>query len=112
MDIPDFAQIAGWGAVALSLGFAYIPKLNAWYDSKDSQTKQLLMAGILLAIVLVMFGLSALGLEQFYTIDLKGVYAALTTWVGSIIVSAGVYGGSKYIGSRGASGYGEEPPVR
>ena len=42
--------IASLSGVALSLLFAYVPKLDAWYAALDPTKKRLVMAGLLLVV--------------------------------------------------------------
>lgn len=58
MTQEQLTYIAG---IVLSLIFAYIPGIKTWYDVKDSATKALIMAGMLLLVVVGVFGLACAG---------------------------------------------------
>ena len=52
----------GAGAL-LSLLFGYVPGLSGWFDAKEPTVKRLIMAGALLVISVVVFGLSCANLQ-------------------------------------------------
>lgn len=58
MTQEQLTYVAG---VVLALVFAYIPGVKTWYDAKDSPTKALIMAGMLLVVVAGVFGLACAG---------------------------------------------------
>ena len=46
--------------IVISVVFRYLPKLKDWYYSMDTAGKQLFMAGVLVIVSGVMFGLSCI----------------------------------------------------
>lgn len=44
------AQLSLFAGALLSLAFSYVPGLREWFDTKDSTTKRLIMAGALLVV--------------------------------------------------------------
>jgi hypothetical protein len=46
------------GGVAMSLLFAYVPGLKAWFGQQDGTRKRAVMAGTLLLVALAAFGLA------------------------------------------------------
>ena len=96
----DSNVVAGIGAILLSLGFSYIPGLSDWYEKQTSQYKQLFMLGMLLLVVVVMFGLSWFGLEAFFTPDAAGAWEAVKVFGMSVVINAGAYKATNYIGKK------------
>lgn len=58
--------IAGVAGGALSLIFAYVPKFKQWYATKDEQTKQLIMLGLLAAGTVLIGGLNCANIVSNY----------------------------------------------
>ena len=90
-------QIICIAAAVLSLLFMYVPGLKGWYEKKSSETKQLIMLGLLLLTVAGVFGLGCAGQFDVFTCDIPGVWDAVFMFVMSIIVNQGVYKGLSYV---------------
>lgn len=57
--------LTGVAGVLLSLAFAYIPGLKTWFANKESTTKRLVMAGVLLVATVGAFVLACWQPERF-----------------------------------------------
>lgn len=82
------------GAV-LSLLFSYFPGLNTWFAAKSSDVKRLIMAGILLVVSAVIFGLSCAGYGSDIGIALDcskaGAIALFKTFILAVIANQSTY---------------------
>lgn len=56
---PQF--ISGVVGIFLALAFAYFPKLNTWYAGLQTETKSLIMIGLLVATTVVITALTIYG---------------------------------------------------
>ena len=87
--------------VVLSLLFSYVPGLNVWFDSlgvgkgpggsDDDTPKQLVMAGLLLAVCLVVFGLSCWGVLGAVSCDQPGVIGLVWACILALMGNQGVH---------------------
>ena len=56
---PDLiVMVAG---LLLAMVFDFVPKAKAWFDTKSVEMKRLINAGIMLLVVVVVFGFNCLG---------------------------------------------------
>jgi hypothetical protein len=79
-------------AAILSLAFSYIPGLRVWYGGKGEEFKSLFMAGLLLLVVGVMFGLGCAGwIETNIACSSMGVRDAIVVFVMAVAVNQGFY---------------------
>lgn len=95
MDQNTLAAVAG---TLLSLVFSYVPGFSGWYDSKDAQTKALIMATALFAVAAGAFGLSCAGWGTYFECTETGVQAALTVFFAALVANQVTYGLTKHIG--------------
>ena len=79
------ALLSSIGGVAISLLFAYVPGLRNWFGKQGGTRKRAVMAGILLAVAVVAFGLAcwpaaaglvALACSEAGVLELAGAYIA------------------------------------
>lgn len=91
--------IIGFAAACLSLLFLYVPGLKPWYDKKTSQTKQLIMLGLLFLSVAITFGLSCAGQNAYFVCDISGAWLAGKLFITAMIVNQGVYKSLNYVGT-------------
>lgn len=86
-------------AVLVSLLAWYIPGFNKWYTSLVQERKQLFMVGLLLGIVLVVAGLSALGFLSVYIGPTwrEWIWFPLVDFVIAVIANAGTYKATNYL---------------
>lgn len=55
MSLPFSSEtVASIAGAVLSLFFAYVPKLDAWYAALDATKKRLIMAGMLLVVTVAL----------------------------------------------------------
>jgi hypothetical protein len=66
MDSQSLALVAG---TILTLAFSYVPKLNTKFAALDSEVKRLIMAGLLFAVSLAVFGIACLGYGSQIGVD-------------------------------------------
>ena len=82
------------GAV-LSLLFSYVPSLNTWFAAKSPDIKRLIMAGMLLLVSAVIFGLSCAGLGSEIGIQLEcskeGVIGLIKIFIMAVVANQGAY---------------------
>ena len=86
-------QLVAIAGVVLSLGMAYIPGLNKWYDALEGPAKRLLMAGLLLAVTLGAFGLSCLPAAEvsIFTCTKKDAIGLVWLFLEALVANQGVY---------------------
>ena len=92
--------VLGAGSL-LSLLFAYVPKLNSWYEQKDSQTKQLVMLVCLVVVAVGMAGASCAGINLSVSLpvcDQGGLTALVEAFVLATLGNVATYASTKYIG--------------
>jgi hypothetical protein len=83
----------------LSLAGFYLPGFKGWYETLASQTKQLFNIGVVALVALAVWGLGFTGQVDVYQADLAGLWAVLVDVIFAIVVNAGVYKGTNYIGT-------------
>ena len=78
MSAETLAAAAG---LILSLAFSYIPRLSAWYGTKEEDVKRLIMLGLLVLVAAGAFGLACGGFAADFgiavTCDKTGAIALL-----------------------------------
>jgi ascorbate-specific PTS system EIIC-type component UlaA len=79
MNAEFLARIAG---IALSLIFSYIPLAQKYYDTLDGIAKRLVMAGLLLLVAAITYGLSCWGVISGYV---ECTQAGLVSTIGFFI---------------------------
>lgn len=84
-------QLAGVAGLVLSLAFAYVPRLSDWYDGKDSQTKALIMAALLLVVAAASYGLSCTGDFAFFECTRVGAWVAVQVFIAALVANQGTY---------------------
>lgn len=90
MDSVALSSIAG---VILSLAFSYIPGLRPWYDGQTSETKRLVMAGLLLVVAVAAYGLSCLdsGVISGVSCDNQGISGLVTAFISAMVANQATY---------------------
>lgn len=91
MTVETLSMIAG---ALLSLGFTYIPGLNAWFASKAPSTKQLVMLALLALtasglVTLSCAGLVELPLVGLVTCDRAGILKMVELLILAVIANQG-----------------------
>jgi hypothetical protein len=84
-------QLVSVSGLALSLGFFYIPGLNTWYDSQNSQAKAAVMGGLLLVVTAAAYGLSCVADFAYFECTQTGAWAAVTLFARALAVNQGTY---------------------
>lgn len=89
MNEQQLASVAG---LVLSLAFAYVPGLSTWYDGKNSQTKALIMAGLLLAVSAGAYFLSCGNAPfSYFECTETGAWTAAQVFVMALVANQGTY---------------------
>lgn len=87
--------LAGIAGILLSLVFSYVPGLNEKYAAFAKETKQLIMAGLLALIALVIFGLSCTTWAAAWGINVTcnqaGAQELVTVFVAALVANQGLY---------------------
>lgn len=86
------------GAV-LSLAGFYLPGFKGWYEGLASQTKQLFNIGVIAVVALAVWGLGWTGQVDIYSANVEGLWDVLVDVVYALVVNAGVYKSTNYIGT-------------
>ena len=86
------------GAV-LSLAAFYLPGFNKWYEALASQYKQLFNIGVFIVTGLAVWGLGFTGNVNVYPADFAGLWSVLVDVVYAVVINAGIYKGTNYIGT-------------
>lgn len=82
------SSIAG---IVLSLVFSYVPGINSAFGALKSETKRLIMAGLLLIVAGSAFGLSCAGLWPTVTCDQDGALGLIGNLVAALIANQAAY---------------------
>jgi len=88
MDSESISISAG---ILLSLAASYAPGFAPWYEALSKTHKRLVMLAALLAVSLVVFGLSCLKLEPWVTCDVLGAYGLFRMFVSAAIANQAAY---------------------
>jgi hypothetical protein len=78
MSAEQLSLIAG---ILLSLGFSYVPGLNAKFASLAGETKRLIMLGLLLVVSGAVFGLSCANIFPTVSCDQAGALGLVEVFV-------------------------------
>ncbi len=89
-------MVVGAVGLVLTFVFAYFPKLNTWYASKDESYKKLLMAGLVVLFTAAAFGLGCFGyLEKLFQVTVactqESAFGLLRAIVVGIMVNQSVF---------------------
>lgn len=85
-------MLVGIAGVVLSLLFSYIPGLRVWYAGLISETKQLIMLGLILAISAAVYVLGCNGiLVTNIACDKGGIVSFVLIVITAIISNQAVY---------------------
>lgn len=85
--------LAGIVGLALSLVFAYIPKLNTWYAAKSEDTKKSIMGVLLIVFGVAIYALAcvpSLGFP-FVACPTGGIWSLLTIILSALVANQGTY---------------------
>jgi hypothetical protein len=85
--------LAGIVGAALSLGFSYIPKFNAWYAGLAEDVKKSVMAVALIVSGVVLYVLAcvpSLGFP-FVSCPTGGIWSLLTIILSALVANQGVF---------------------
>ncbi len=75
----------------LSLLFKYVPGLSGWYEGVASEHKELIMLGLMVAVVGGAFALSCVGWLSVYECTEMGARDAVFALVGAVAGNQGAY---------------------
>jgi len=88
MTPEQFSVIAG---ILLAVGFEYIPGLKSWFANKPSQTKALVMLGLLLAVGVGSVALSCYGPFEFFECSEAGIWDAVEAFAMAAAANQSTY---------------------
>ena len=90
MSAAELSSIAG---VILSLLMSYVPGLSDWYNKFDSKKKSGIMALLLLAVTLGVFGLACgkIWASVSITCDKVGAISLIQAYIAALIASQATY---------------------
>lgn len=83
--------LAGISGTVVSVLFSYLPGLSGAYDGLGATYKRLVMAGVLLVVAAVIYGLSCAGIYQFFTCDQAGIIKAVEIFVAALVANQATY---------------------
>lgn len=82
-------------AILLSLAFSYIPGIEPWYEPLPSNTKRLIMVGVLFVVSLGAVGLACTGLAAEVglelTCDRAGVLQVVSAFIAALVANQAAY---------------------
>lgn len=84
-------QFSAIGGVLLSLLFEYIPGLKDWFAKKPSQTKALIMLGLMFIVGVGSVLLSCYGPFEFFECSEAGIWDAVTAFAIAAATNQGTY---------------------
>lgn len=82
-------------AIFFSLAFSYIPGIETWYTPLPSNTKRLIMVGVLFVVSLGSVGLACTGLAADFgfelTCDRAGVLQVVSAFIAALMANQAAY---------------------
>ena len=84
MTAEALSALAG---LVLSLSFSYIPGLRTWFKTLTTEWKRASMALLLLALALIVFGLSCADVGTWLTCDKDGAIGAFTIFIAALMAN-------------------------
>lgn len=93
-DPNGYVLIVG---VILSVVARWFPGISKSFDALDDEKKQLIMLGILFAVVAARFGLGCAGQDNLYACTGQGAYSAFSDFILAMMSNVGTYRATKYI---------------
>ena len=84
MTAEELAAIAG---VVISLAFSYVPKLEGWYDDLVTQSKSLVMLGVMVAVSMATFLLSCYGVLEVVVCTQAGAMGLFKVLVAALVAN-------------------------
>lgn len=91
----DANFLSATAAVLISLLFSYVPKLNTWFASLQTEYKRLIMAGALLLVAGVSVWLACAGLAADFglsvTCDKPGIIGVVQAFILALAANQATY---------------------
>jgi hypothetical protein len=88
-------QLTMFASVVLSLVFSYVPGANTWFAEKTTNTKRLIMLGLLAVITGVVFGMSCWSITASWVPNLtcttEGLKGLLVAFGMAVIANQAAY---------------------
>lgn len=84
-------QLGAYAGIVLSLAMFYIPGLSDWYNALTPQKQAGIMAGLLLVVSAVLFGLSCANWYNAVSCDVEGVKSLLNVFIAALIANQATY---------------------
>lgn len=91
-------MLVSFAGVLLSLSFSYLPGLKDFYDTKDSQTKQLIMLALMVVVAAGSVVLSCTGEFAYFECSGTGGWDALQVLFTAVVANQVAYQSTKHIG--------------
>lgn len=82
--VNTLSAVAG---ILLSLGFEYIPGLSVWYNGRDSQTKALIMLGLIVLAAAGSFGLSCYSPYEVVACSQDGAWGLVSAVIAAAVAN-------------------------
>lgn len=87
----DATTLSGLAGVLLSLAFSYGPGLSDKFEQQDSTKKRLIMAIVLIAAALVVFGLGCASLWPAVTCDKDGATGLARALLAALVTNQATF---------------------
>lgn len=84
-------NLGAYAGIALSLALFYVPGLNEWYSALTPQKQAGIMACLLLAVALAVFGLSCAAWYNAVTCDYEGAKQLVNVFIAALIANQSTY---------------------
>jgi hypothetical protein len=88
MSAELLSSISG---IVLSLIFSYIPGVKRWFDTLESEQKQLFMGLLLILVSSVIFLLSCYEVLDYVTCDKTGLLGLLNNLIYALVANQSIY---------------------
>lgn len=88
MTTEELVAIVG---AILAILFAYVPGFANWFNPLGAEVKRLIMAGLLIAVAGVIFGLSCANILLRVTCDFQGAWGLIIAVLAGIIANQSLF---------------------
>ena len=88
MSVEVLGGIVG---IVLSLALAYVPRLSDWYATKDARQKAQIMAGLLVATALGVFGLGWANLYVLVACSVAGARELVGVLIAALVANQAAF---------------------
>ena len=88
MDTKELVAIVG---AVLAVLFAYVPGFANWFNPLGAEIKRLIMAGLMILVAAVVFGLSCAGIMAKVTCDFQGAWGLIIAILAGIVANQSLF---------------------